>query len=212
MRRFALLALATTFAAPTAAHARLFWQTYGSTVPAPGGCAWNLNSDYFVPRTCNVGRYDLFSPCKSSHSLSPACRNLHPVYGGYCTPYGSWHYLRRDHISKKHCGCTPLRHEYGSWHLDKCRKHCHVLRPAAQPACGESYACEVCGLDAIPNVEPLGGETLGTVVAMAGALRTSGGAAMARPPLPTGQTLPAPLGLLPGASGSAGALPEMIGN
>ena len=127
-----------TLAAASPVHARVFRQTYGATVASPtgGGCAWNLDSDYFVPRTCDSCRYDLFSACKTHHSVSPACRNLHPVYCGYCTPYGECHYKWRDHIYKKYCGCTPLRCTYGPWELDKCRKHCLVLRDGGCSACG----------------------------------------------------------------------------
>jgi hypothetical protein len=124
----ALLALAVACAAQPAAG-RPFWQTYGSTVPLPGGgCGWNMNSDYFVPRHCDSGRYDLFSPCKTSHYKSPACMRMHPTYGGYCTPFTGWHYLRKDHVYAKHCGCTPWKSVYGSWHLDKCARGCGVLK------------------------------------------------------------------------------------
>ena len=124
MRSISLIA-ALTLLTPAVAQGRLFWQTYGATVAAPGGgCAWNMNQDYFVPRHCDTGRYGLFSECKSAHTLSPACKSLHPIYAGYCTPYGSWHYKRRDHVYSKYCGCTPWSHAYGKWRLDKYFKPC----------------------------------------------------------------------------------------
>ena len=101
---------------PANAEARLFWQTYGAVAPSAGACAWNLNQDYFVPRHCGSGAYDLFSPCKTDYGSSAACRNLHPIYHGYCTPYGLCRYVWRDHVYKTYCGCTPLRYEYGPWH------------------------------------------------------------------------------------------------
>jgi hypothetical protein len=222
MRRLATLALAAALASPTAVHARLFWQTYGSTVASPdGGCAWNLNSDYFVPRHCDSCRYDLFSPCKTAHTRSPACKYLHPVYEGYCTIYGPCHFRWRDHVYKKHCGCAPLRDVSGSWQMDKCRKGscqlpllhaagcqlsiCDVdshgetklaASSTTQPGCGDCWG-ETFGvtpaLCALPNVEPLGGETLGTIEAFSlGAL--AGGAG--RPPAAgaVGQALPPPSG------------------
>jgi hypothetical protein len=152
MRSLATLALAATlvasatFVAPSTAHARLFWQTYGATVPGPDGCgcAWNLDSDYFVPRTCDSCRYDLFSACKTSHSISPACKYLHPVYGGYCTIYGPAHYKWRDCLYKERCGCTPLKCTYGKWHLEKCRKHCGALKHEACGWCARE-GCGGCG-------------------------------------------------------------------
>jgi hypothetical protein len=116
-----ILALVIGPAGVTIAEARLFWQTYGATVPADGGCgcSWNVNQDYFVPRTCANGQYGLFSACKCSHYLSPACKYLSPIYTGYCTPYSSCHYRRKDCVYKERCGCTPLKCEYGPWHLQK---------------------------------------------------------------------------------------------
>jgi hypothetical protein len=185
MRSLALLAALAAASAPSAVHARLFWQTYGATVPSGegcgAGCAWNLNSDYFVPRTCETGHYDLFSPCKVDHYRSPACRYLHPVNCGYCTPYGPCHYKWRDHVYKKFCGCTPLACTHGPWKLEKCCKHCPT--PCTGVGCCH---CGECGLGngvltdggcspvgvqgyagdlELPNVEPLGGELLGTIQA-----------------------------------------------
>jgi hypothetical protein len=123
MLRFLVLT-AVLCAAAAPVQARAFRQTYGATVAtADGGCTWNMSMDYFVPRTCDSCRYDLFSACKTSHTTSPACINQHPIYGGYCTPYASCRYKWRDHVYKKHCGCTPLACTYGPWDLEKCCKH-----------------------------------------------------------------------------------------
>lgn len=90
------------------ADARLFWQTYGSTVETPDGCQWNTNSDYFVPRHCDTCRYGLYSPCKKSCATSPACRRESAVYPGYCSPYGCAHYCWRNHLYAHKCGCCPV--------------------------------------------------------------------------------------------------------
>jgi hypothetical protein len=230
-----LTALVAPVASPQAAWGRHFWQSYGATVASPDGCgcAWNLSSDYFVPRHCGSGTYDLFSPCKEHHYRSPACKNLHPVHCGYCTPYGECHYKWRDHVYKKHCGCTPLKCHYGPWELEKCLKH---------GGCESSGGCRggaMCiddswqGADAprspggvwsggfaatpyeggyLPNVEPLGGETLGTIAATS--LRPSGGSA-AMPggmSLSQGQTLPPPMGLPPGSGGGTSGLGGLFGS
>ena len=219
MRTLALLTALAALNASPAAEARNFRQTYGATVASPagcgGGCAWNVNSDYFVPRHCDSGQYDLFSPCKTSHSLSPACRNLHPIYAGYCMPFGSFHYKWRDHVYREHCGCTPLACTYGPWpwHMDKCHKHCRRT-----PALGAN--CEACGgglpmasgclqpysgcieanitvggerfvfIGELPNVEPLGGEIIGVIQAfpadMAGTSQGGAGAAATMPGLAPG--------------------------
>jgi hypothetical protein len=230
MRSLAFLAALATLLASPAAHARLFWQTYGATVASPTGCgcAWNLNQDYFVPRHCDSCRYDLFSPCKTSHSRSPACKSIHPVYTSPCTskpygtPYGECHYKWRDHVYAKHCGCKPLSCTYGEWELDKCPKHgCKggCVAGACSPGghCGGAgcgfggYGGEMAGgwvLDGgmpLPNVEPFEGETLGTITAIARAGMPGGAASM---PAPAGQALP-PMGLLPGG---ASALPLMPTN
>jgi hypothetical protein len=89
------------------ADARLFWQTYGSTVATPEGCEWNTNSDYFVPRHCDTCRYGLYSPCKKSCATSPACRRESATHPGYCSPYGCAHYCWRNHLYSCKCGCCP---------------------------------------------------------------------------------------------------------
>jgi hypothetical protein len=249
MRSPVLFACAVALAA-SPAHARHFWQTYGATVPTADGCVWNLNSDYFVPRHCDSGRYDLFSPCKTSHSISPACKSIHPVYAGackpYCTPFGECHYKWRDHVYKKHCGCTPLACYHGPWKLNRCKKHCPLLKgcdgcdggcgfdsggcfdggciagschaaPLAtapnHSCCEETYA-DAGHIGYLPNLEPIGGETLGTIEAipsamagaragMAGAL--GGGALGQMAPTTGGGSAPAaglPSLQLPGLFGS----------
>lgn len=193
MRTIALLAALATLTvstcASTAVHARGFRQTYGATVATPEGCAWNLNSDYFVPRTCDTGHYDLFSPCKTDHYRSPACKNLHPVHCGYCTPYGECHYKWRDEVYKKYCGCTPLACTHGPWKLEKCCKHCRRMcesggcchaggcggfdsdcvanggcQGVGAHVCERTYVAYADNLE-LPNVEPIGGESLGTIQA-----------------------------------------------
>jgi hypothetical protein len=227
MRYRLLLAIAFTLLSAAAAEARLFWQTYGATVPTADGCAWNINQDYFVPRHCDSCRYDLFSACKTSHTTSPACAHLHPVYGGYCTPYGGWHYKRRDHIYRKRCGCTPLRYEYGPWHLEKCKKHCLALRdagncgPECGPVCGQmgaggcepGTACDAGGCEFaasancaeagwLPNVEPFGGESLGSIYVIPG-LAAAGGGMGGAAPTGGGQ-------MQPSGAGSGPAMPQPL--
>jgi hypothetical protein len=216
-----LLLAAPAFTAAAPAQARLFWQTYGATVATPdGGCAWNMGTDYFVPRTCDSCRYDLFSACKSHHSISPACRNLHPVYCGYCTPYGACHYKFRDHLYKKRCGCTPLACMHGPWELEKCRKHCRRT-PDLASCEGCSSGCGGCGMtplvgcangtcvggavcDAalepgassqfayLPNVEPLGGVIVGTVEAYPARMGAAGAG------MGAGMAMPMPGAAAPG--------------
>jgi len=227
MRSILLLAMLTASLPASTAHGRLFWQTYGATIAAEGGCVWNINQDYFVPRRCDTGRYDLFSACKSVHSISAACKRLHPIYEGFCTPYGPCRYHWRDHVYKTHCGCTPLRHVYGPWRLDECRKHSLVLRhgPAGRAGglCGAHEGLAPSDFAApglihyepkwLCNVEPFGGETLGSIAALAsgagGSVPTvsgvslgAGGATSSGP-----STLPT-LGVTPAAVG--GGLPGSI--
>ena len=227
MRSFSLFAVFALLAAAPA-DARLFWQTYGATVATDGGCAWNINQDYFVPRHCDSCRYDLLSRCKTFHSISPACKNLHPVFVGYCTPYGECHYCWRDHVYKTHCGCTPLRCAFGPGKLDRCKKHCLVLRSG-----GRGGECSSCDCDAqvawnapesgftpyaemsvLPNVEPFGGVILGSIAAVpagAGAAAPSsisslGGGSTAA----AGASVLPTLGITPpGAPQPAGALPPV---
>lgn len=215
MRSPALLAAAFVLLLAAPAQARLFRQTYGATVPTDQGCVWNINQDYFVPRHCDSCRYDLFSACKRSYTRSPACFHQHPVFDGYCTPYTSCRYKWRDHVYKKHCGCTPLRCEYGKWHLKKCRKHALVLRDGGQacspcnsggPGFGPTYLEGAAPhyVASLHNIEPYGGETLGSIPALpAGA----GGSASAAPPVEAMPTLPPKLDAAPAGGASAGSLP-----
>jgi hypothetical protein len=220
MRTHVLLAALITLLTPAAADARLFWQTYGATVAVDGGCAWNLNQDYFVPRYCDSGRYGLFSACKTSHARSAACKNLHPIYRGYCTPYSSCRYKWRDHVYQTYCGCTPLSHKYGPWHLEKCSKHPLVLRHSGPGCAGTCGIIADMGMSGVAfgtaerhdlwlcNVEPLGGEMLGSIPAIAtGSAGGGGAAAMATstPAAPSAQ-LPPKLNLAP-PSASAGGIP-----
>ena len=178
MRLFACVA-ALIALWPVNVEARLFWQTYGAVVPSGGACAWNLNQDYFVPRHCSSGAYDLFSPCKTDHGSSAACRNLHFLYAGYCTPYGACRYDWRDCVYKSFCGCTPLRYDYEPWLL-RTGKACFALheqrRCPAMIAGGTTadFDHAVCspsdqGLG-LPNVATLGGETLGSIPALPAAM------------------------------------------
>jgi hypothetical protein len=225
-RVFALVGLACVacVALVSIAHARLFRQTYGATVPTENGCAWNINQDYFVPRHCDSCRYDLFSACKTSHTISPACKNMHPVYCGYCTPYGECRYRWRDHVYKKFCGCTPLRYTYGPWRFDNCTGKCHGSGGAAGcafcggggcagclaggamgvPAVADARGCAGYGMyadAALANVEPMGGQSLGAIDALGAAAAGSVG------------SIPAASMTRPGASmslqGPAAALPPL---
>ncbi|MAT70745.1 MAG: hypothetical protein CMJ58_14615 [Planctomycetaceae bacterium] len=172
----AILGLALAGAAP--AEARLFWTTFGATVPTADGCAWNVNQDYFVPRHCDTCRYGLYSACKASRSISPACHHLHPLYPGYCTPYGACRYRWRDHTYKVHCGCTPLSCYYGPWRNTSCKHGCRRRTNAANCGCGCGAAtlcygtalpadlgepCSVCRSGELPNVETFGGQRLGSL-------------------------------------------------
>ena len=114
MRLAISLSLVVCCLAADPAEARLFWQTYGSVVPAEGsfggcgGCVRNLNQDYFVPRHCTSGRYMLYGPCKFSRSTSPASYQCHPLYPGYCTIYTPLRDCWRDRTYQHPCGCQPL--------------------------------------------------------------------------------------------------------
>ncbi len=86
MRLLPWLALAISLTWASSVEARLFWQTYGSTVPSVAGsdCTWNVNQEYFVPRHLSTGRYGLYSPCKSSRSNSPAYKTCYSSHFGDC--------------------------------------------------------------------------------------------------------------------------------
>ncbi|MCH7753046.1 MAG: hypothetical protein IH898_12955 [Planctomycetes bacterium] len=165
MRPLVLLTLIAALLGANTAQARLFWQTYGSVVPADdcgSSCTWNWNQDYFVPRHCSSCRYGLLSPCKTSCTTSPACNWRHPLYPGYCGIYGPCHYGRRDHVYDCHCGCGPVRPSYGPW-----RHGCHP-RHGCRPACG-GCATSGCYLPVLrpdgmlPNVERSKFQVLGSL-------------------------------------------------
>ncbi|MEQ8209765.1 MAG: hypothetical protein RH917_08020 [Lacipirellulaceae bacterium] len=139
-----LLALTILTLLAAQAQARLFRQTFGATVPtADGGCVWNQNQDFFVPRYCDSARYGLFSACKHGHTTSPACRFAHPIYKSacgkaYCTTYGACRYRWRDHVYKSHCGCTPLACYHGPWrnsYADCCMPPCHRWHARKHGSC-----------------------------------------------------------------------------
>jgi hypothetical protein len=216
MRLSVLFAAALALVPAASAHARLFRQTYGATVPTADGCAWNINQDYFVPRHCDSCRYDLFSACKTGHTRSPACRHLHPVHEGYCTPYGACRYRWRDHVYKKYCGCTPLRHTYGPWKLEKCRKHggCTADGCAGVScdfAADEFATCEECAAYGWPpNLESMELETLGsleTVPTVGPTVMPTSASAVGPSSAQMAAPDPLPLGILP----PAGALMSLPG-
>ncbi|MCC6493418.1 MAG: hypothetical protein IT424_10385 [Pirellulales bacterium] len=194
MRLIAAITVLTALAPATPVAGRLFWQTYGATVATDSGCAWNINQDYFVPRHCDSCRYDLLSPCKEYRTKSPACKYLHPLYAGYCTPYAPCHYRRRDHVYKARCGCTPLKYSYGPWRLDRCDKHSGQRDKHPLVLRAEASQCASCpgggwlalgaaegaatyyggDFEALPHVEPMGGTILGSVAALPGRLGAGG--------------------------------------
>ena len=167
MRPPLLLTLIAALLAANTVQARLFWQTYGSVVSADdcgSSCTGNWNQDYFVPRHCWSCRYGLLSPCKTSCTtspairMSPACNWRHPLYPGYCGIYGRCHYHRRDHVYHCHCGCGPVRPDYGPW-----RKCCHS-RGGCHPGWGGSAYLPVLrpgGM--LPNVEHSKFQVLGSL-------------------------------------------------
>ncbi len=165
MRLPVLLTLIATLWGANPAQARLFWQTYGSIVPADGcgdGCTRNANQDYFVPRHCDSCRYGLFSPCKTSCTNSPACWWCHPLYPGYCGAYGPCHYHRRDHVHGCHCGCDPVRSDYGPWR--KCRHGRHGCGTGCGGCATYGYSPLVLRpTGMLPNVEPAEFQVLGSL-------------------------------------------------
>jgi hypothetical protein len=156
MSRLALLSLVAGCCLVSSAHARLFWQTYGAV--EEGACgSWSVDQDYFVPRDSTTGRYGLYSSCKTSHTTSPACRRCHPIYGGYCSPYGKLHYAWRNHVYRSHCGAGPV-----------C-PYCGPYRPGCGPCLAECCAladgdCQTCECaEYLPNVEAPGIQILGAL-------------------------------------------------
>lgn len=207
-----LLMLIAAWAPP--AEARLFWQTYGSMVPTAEGCQWNTNSDYFVPRYCDSGRYGLFSPAKRACTTSPACRRCHALYPGYCSPYGCFHYCRLNHIYARKCGCSPVAYRgpyrpgYGP-HLCEsrwCRTSCHDGMCLVPPV-GESMCAADCLY--LPNVESAEFQILGSISLSGDPLLSSlqlGGPA-AGLSLPPGSFSPETV--MPGALPAPPAIPKI---
>ena len=172
MRLLPWLVLVISLVSATTADARLFWQTYGSTVPASDGygCTWNWNQDYFVPRHPSSCRYGLYSPCKSSCTTSPACKRSHPFYPGYCTIYGPCHYRRRDHVYGAYCGCKPI---------ESCGQYCGAAPATSCCSAGASIGAR-CGEPLTPlyaeaplhHVEPSQLDILGSIPVEGGDLLT----------------------------------------
>jgi len=195
------MSLVVSLALTTTAEARLFWQTYGSTIPTANGCGcvWNWNQDYFVPRYPSSCRYEMYSPCKTSRSTSPACKWCHPLYPGYCSIYGPCHYRRRNHVYGARCGCSPILP----------RGNCCGAAPATGFCAADNGYGSVCGEPLAPlyNVEPSYLDVLGSIPVEGGDLlsRTDfsqlgneGGQLLLRPQgaMPSLQGLPS-LGLPP---------------
>ena len=180
MRRILILSLLASLCLASFAEARLFRQTFGATIPDESGCGctWNWNQDYFVPRHPDSCRYGLFSACKTSCTTSPACKWCHPFYPGYCSIYGPCHYCWRNHVYKKHCGCTPLC-------VSKPTRACGCGKGCFRNTCS-TIGCQTCGScptschtasgiceawaqpaivveHPLPNVEPAGLEVLGSI-------------------------------------------------
>ncbi len=168
----ALVALCISLLSATTAEARLFWQTYGSTIPSGEGCGaggtWNWNQDYFVPRYPSSGHYGLFSPCKTSRTTSPACWQSHPFHPGYCNIYSGCRYRWRNHVYGAYCGCTPIEVYRGPWRTGcgkgSCLPHqasCCQAAPCEQ-GCFE-YTAGSAAIGYLPNVESSGLEILGSI-------------------------------------------------
>ena len=164
MRTFLLLTLCLPLLQASTAEARLFWQTYGSTIPSGtgcgAGCTWNWNQDYFVPRHSDSCRYGLFSPCKTSCTNSPACKTCHPFYPGYCSIYGACHYKWRNHVYQAYCGCTPLK-ICGGCLRNGCGRGCFPARVCCEDYCPQVAPVE--RVDYLPNVEPREFAILGNI-------------------------------------------------
>ncbi len=161
MRPLALLTLCFSLVLASTAEARLFWQTYGSTIPAGNGCGtgctWNWNQDYFIPRHGSTGRYGLYSPCKTSRTTSPASIGDHPRYPGYCNIYGPSHSRRRNHVYQSYCGCTPMEATCVPW-----RNGCGPTNAPSYQAHSEPIL-PFTPADYLPNVEPPGLLVLGSI-------------------------------------------------
>ena len=199
-----VFALVLVLASATAAEARLFWQTYGSTTAAADcGCTWNWNQDYFVPRYPSSCKYDLYSPCKTSCSISPACRGPHQLYPGYCGIYRHCHYQRRNHVYGTYCGCTPLI---------PCQ-HAGCPSPCGVPLLPQHGGCGSGGLPGylateraapemmhLPNVEGTGLQILGSIPIEGNELFAGGDLSLLEDDLAGKKILIGPQMILPGKS------------
>lgn len=158
------LAISLTLMAP--AEARLFWHTYGSTIPSEDGCGctWNWNQDYFVPRHPTSCRYGMYSDCKVSRSTSSACRYSHPFYAGYCNIYGPCHYRRRNHVYSAYCGCSPLQICPSNGYGTSVSTGCCVAGNGCDSGCYEPeaplYNVESSQLDILGSIPVEGGDLL----------------------------------------------------
>lgn len=213
MYRVLFIAVTAWLCQTTTVEARLFYQTYGSTVATASGCVWNMGQDYFVPRHCPSCRYGLYGACKQSHTTSPACRHAHPWWPSYCSPFGPCRYKWRDHVYKVHCGCTPLAACFGPWtslycgicrpHLARCQHRSHPLSSSGLAgSCSVACLPPQTGVDPLleiaylPGVEPPGIEVLGAVAAdpeavlVNNAIEEAAAAASGRAPAGSRQPLP----------------------
>jgi len=197
-----VLTTAISLAFASTANARLFWQTYGSTVPmADGyGSTWNSNQDYFVPRHTSSGRYGLFSPCKSSRTTSPACKWSHPWYSGYCSIYGPCHYRRRNHVYGEYCGSTSIQASVGR--VKRCGGYGAATSCCAAPETRGSCSVAGCGGVCFENEAPFYNVERGRV-AILGSIPVEDGNLLSQTDFTQlgagqgGQLLPQPRGLLP---------------
>jgi len=178
MRFLPGLILVVSLASATTAEARLFWQTYGSLAPAEGGgCTWNSNQDYFVPRYPSSGRYGIYSPCKSNDTTSPlsggspACKGRHPFHPGYCDIYGPCHYRRRNHVYGAYCGCQPQTYDAYCGSQPQPYGGCCGTSPVASGDSLGVLGCET--LAPLYNVEPSQLDILGSIPVEGGGLISS---------------------------------------
>lgn len=215
MRYLAILSLILLGTLAATAQGRLFLQTYGAVVPSAEGCTWNVNQDYFVPRYSSSGRYDLFSCCKHSCTSSPACKNCHPLYPGYCTNYGPLHYCWRNHLYGCRCGCEPVQAYCGPYRHG-CGPKCCLRPDNCCSACATTSFCNSpanCCAEYLPNVESpefqllgslsLDGDPLLTSLQLGQGMGPPAATQNSRPGLleqtlpllgvPSGETVPAPL-------------------
>lgn len=161
MRRIVLLALLVPSFFASSAEARLFWQTFGAVVPSENGCERNWNQDYFVPRYASSCKYELYSPCETSRSVSPACLWNHPFNSGYCGIYGPGHYRRQERALRVHCGCDRERVRIGRCNCVSSGCGCSCLNDGVAAGCLSSFRC----VAPLSNLEAPGFEILGSIPA-----------------------------------------------